>query len=267
MSVTFFLTSIRDRLRGLLADPRHLSILSALPVAVCAYLGALGLEGPSGQGSVFDYISYPLIAALFVALEALLLTRRLSTTAVVMTVIVAVYSQFVGKLTYLLYFNPHPALIQAELTETFFWLPALFVLSAFVPGLKRGRVVVGAFFALLAAISVGYAVPNGLAGQYLGVVYALFELLLANATLLVLTFNFIGFKENLARTSARAETMERLAYHDPLTELPNRLALERRLAAQIAGCRTGCQVAVAFIDLDDFKGVNDLHGHAVSDRS
>lgn len=261
-----FFAPVAARLRGLRQDPWRLSILGALPVAVCAYLVALGLERPSGQYNVFDHVSYLVIAAIFGGLEVLLLTRRWSTTRTVMTVIVVVYCQFIAKLVYLLYVSPRPHLIQAEFTETFFWIPALFVLSAFVPGMKRGRVVVGLFFTLFAAISVGYVVPHALAGENLGVVYALVEMLLANLTLLTLTHNFIGFRERLARTSTRAETMERLAYRDSLTALPNRLALEQNLTRQIADRSGDARLAVAFIDIDDFKRVNDTWGHAAGDQ-
>ena len=263
--VTFF-TPLAALLRGLRQDPWRLSILCALPVAICAYLVALMLERPSGQYSVFDHATYLIIAAVFGGLEVMLLTRRWTTNTAVMTVIVVVYCQFIGKLVYLLYVSPRPDLIQAEFTETFFWIPALFVLSAFVPGMKRGRVVVGLFFTLFSAISVGYILPNVLAGQNLGVVYALFEMLLANLTLLTLTHNFIGFRERLARTSTRAETMERLAYQDSLTALPNRLALEQNLTRQIAERSSDAKLAVAFIDIDDFKRVNDTWGHATGDQ-
>jgi diguanylate cyclase (GGDEF)-like protein len=58
-----------------------------------------------------------------------------------------------------------------------------------------------------------------------------------------------------------------LAEHDPLTGLANRLQLERRLNDMLQwAARAGQRVAVMFVDLDDFKPVNDTHGHAVGDR-
>ncbi|WP_160007370.1 EAL domain-containing protein [Rhizobium sp. 18055] len=66
----------------------------------------------------------------------------------------------------------------------------------------------------------------------------------------------------------RAEQMiEHLAQHDVLTGLPNRSLFDTRLrqAIQVAQRKRG-QVAVFYIDLDRFKAVNDLFGHAEGDR-
>lgn len=61
--------------------------------------------------------------------------------------------------------------------------------------------------------------------------------------------------------------LERLAYHDPLTGLPNRLACQKRLAAALErnAAHRGL-VALLFIDLDNFKQVNDSFGHGAGDR-
>jgi diguanylate cyclase (GGDEF)-like protein/PAS domain S-box-containing protein len=57
-----------------------------------------------------------------------------------------------------------------------------------------------------------------------------------------------------------------LATRDPLTGLPNRLLLGDRLNQAIAGAqREGAMLALMFIDLDHFKGVNDTLGHEVGD--
>jgi diguanylate cyclase (GGDEF)-like protein/PAS domain S-box-containing protein len=67
------------------------------------------------------------------------------------------------------------------------------------------------------------------------------------------------------RVQGRA-ALEHLAYHDGLTGLSNRPHLEDRLAIAIADSRRyGDQLAMAYIDLDHFKPVNDRYGHAAGD--
>ncbi len=61
--------------------------------------------------------------------------------------------------------------------------------------------------------------------------------------------------------------LEHRALHDPLTNLPNRALLSDRLSVALARrVRQGTAVGVIFVDLDNFKRVNDEHGHAVGDE-
>ncbi|MFC3228253.1 putative bifunctional diguanylate cyclase/phosphodiesterase [Marinibaculum pumilum] len=55
------------------------------------------------------------------------------------------------------------------------------------------------------------------------------------------------------------------AYFDQLTGLPNRQTIEERVQEAIAGLPEGESLALAFIDIDDFKKVNDFHNHSVGD--
>ena len=60
------------------------------------------------------------------------------------------------------------------------------------------------------------------------------------------------------------EELERRALHDPLTGLANRTLFHDRLGHALA--RRSGRVAVMFLDLDDFKTVNDAYGHAAGDK-
>ncbi len=63
------------------------------------------------------------------------------------------------------------------------------------------------------------------------------------------------------------DRLAHLALHDPLTDLPNRALFQEHLTVAIANARrSGSGGAVLFIDLDDFKLVNDSFGHAVGDE-
>jgi diguanylate cyclase (GGDEF)-like protein len=69
--------------------------------------------------------------------------------------------------------------------------------------------------------------------------------------------------------TARERSEERnqyLAYHDTLTGLGNRLLFREELQRAMAEKRTtGDSLAILFVDLDGFKGVNDAHGHSIGD--
>ena len=78
---------------------------------------------------------------------------------------------------------------------------------------------------------------------------------------------FVFSERDITEERALAAQLTHQALHDPLTGLANRALFEDRLAqAQSRVIRNGGFGAVLLIDLDDFKGVNDTHGHFVGDQ-
>ena len=78
---------------------------------------------------------------------------------------------------------------------------------------------------------------------------------------------FVSTQVAVAIERKQAETLlQHTARHDPLTDLPNRVFVLERLQASLARARReGKPMALLYLDLDDFKEVNDAFGHSVGD--
>lgn len=246
------------------------AFLLALPAPALALMLGLALERPSGQATPFDMLVYPTLAGLFLLLDLLLLARVLSFERVFVMAMGAGVLFFLAKLVYILYFLPPSADFFRELSETFPWVPAIYVMTSLLPLMRGGRTI--AFWCLvgMALLSVGYSVPHLWRGGSYGQVHALLQLTLANITFYALTHFFSLYMSRFVRSQTHIDTMERLAYTDVLTGLPNRLALESTLkrAATNSEPRSNSDketFALLFIDIDGFKLINDTMGHAAGD--
>ncbi|MEP1215693.1 MAG: diguanylate cyclase [Marinobacter sp.] len=110
-----------------------------------------------------------------------------------------------------------------------------------------------------------------------GVGYKNFDIILTstlevNPALAQATFSpedppFLGIARDITERKQTLELMEFRASHDSLTDLPNRnLFMDRLRLAVSQARRNGKKFAVFFIDLDNFKAINDAYGHGIGDQ-
>jgi len=80
------------------------------------------------------------------------------------------------------------------------------------------------------------------------------------------TRQYVALFSDISARKANEDRVRQLAFFDPLTELPNRRLLSDRLAqVLLTNKRSGHFGALLFLDLDNFKPLNDTHGHAIGD--
>jgi len=111
----------------------------------------------------------------------------------------------------------------------------------------------GVAVAIVPTVVGGRAIIHGNAAGLLLTVQGVFV-----AALVMVRIGLLSAQRDQAERA-----LEHQATHDPLTGLPNRLELVRRLAGAL---NQGIGCVLLFCDLDDFKGINDRYGHATGDR-
>ena len=236
-------------------------------VVVLVGVVALGHQVPvldPAAASVADTIVPPTLA--FFALCLLVLWRRPDLLRVVEVAQYAAYFPILLSLLALLLSQSTTEALRHESIASFaVWLPIVVVWSFIVFGSRRGPY---AAFGFLGAAGAVIAVHLA-GGETLGTAGAAFVLQsgVASAVFVVLLFALSHLLERQTASRIAAEVAAEYAIKDVLTGVFTRFALGVRFDQALSlALRSDRRLAVALVDLDGFKRVNDDLGHAAGDQ-
>lgn len=243
---------------GPLSLLRRRTYLVILPITVVAAL-VIYLLSAGQPGLTFNTVALPALALGVLLLLLGLLSGRMPLRSVEHGFYVLVVATFLGK--YVASVTHQDAPPDTALVEVFIWTPFVYVLAFLIDTPRRAMSRSAAVSAL--GILIGsYGVLSGTMP-----LVRLLEFHLAQGIILTMLYSLSSLKNQVLALQGQVGEMHRLAHLDPLTGISNRRQLELQLGHEVLRSqRYGTPWCVIMFDLDDFKGINDAHGHAVGDE-
>lgn len=249
-----------DSSDGLLRFKRRV-YLAAFPFCMAALLSAWTFKYAAGRISWLEQILFPALSVcLSLVALALLNWRSERIIAFIERSLFAVVALWmIARFVDIVLIGPAAAR-SAALADLLYWIPLVYVVAHLTFD-RSGTLICAAFLTLLLIIGL----PLALRDVHFGTINDSFVLLrfyLGNIIYIVLLVAFAKLKDLYARAESHAQNMAKLANTDPLVGLPNRRQLQTSLSKELERAkRFGRALSIVFFDLDQFKRINDLHGH------
>ncbi|MDL0430436.1 GGDEF domain-containing protein [Marinobacter sp. TBZ242] len=220
------------------------------------------------NGDPFIAIAYPVFAVVLAGLGVALWYRATSLRRMEIILIAAVGTMILSRLAWHFHFGDPLGQHLLLLAGGHYWAVGILIVSGFITLGYRGGMVTGVATFLFSAALAAYEILGCSAaaeGACQNWVY-LARIHLFLAILLALTSAGTFLRERTWGAFTRAETLQHWANTDPLCGLSNRRGADGFLAAEAAlADRYQRPLTIILIDIDQFKGINDDHGHKVGD--
>jgi len=215
----------------------------------------------------YEAWGYPVLGIYMVGFVAVLTWSSIPVKRV-MSVSHAVVSIFwLGLLTSRLFAGMESTLVAERVTPDVYLVFVLITIVAYLTFSTPTALNASVGLLLVATVVVGVRFASAVLNE--GSVAAVAHIWMYEAILgitILMLHALARSKDRYAAVLLEAARLHDLAYTDTLTSLPNRRELEERLEFTAAAANELKQpLSVVFFDLDDFKSVNDAHGHAVGD--
>ncbi|MFB9992989.1 GGDEF domain-containing protein [Deinococcus oregonensis] len=250
-----------------LGHDRRATYCLTLPLAAVGALASLALR--LGSGNAFDEIALPALVVLILGLWVLACTRRASVQFIDRVLLVGAWAFLLGRIGFILFASG--VTNRAELiAATAPWLPLLLMAHSWGLGERRALRLSLAALATTGLLTVVYALngqalpePDAQASTHTGMLNTLIQMLLAGAVTVMGQRAVLRHMRDQA-SGSRTWLATRGADQDPLTGLPNRMALEKLLIGLTARRPSG--LAVAVLSLDFLERVQHERGEAFTER-
>lgn len=221
-------------------------------------------------GNISGFTRFIFIFVLIVLLVAIWTLRsgRLPLRFFEEWVYLSVGSVMLAVLVYALYFEPQRALKDVSLFSLHLWLPFLYIF-VFLAHEKLGALVrAGGLYVLSVLVSVPALFSPAAVRSPLEEVNTLGLAYVSGVSIIAVLYFLTSMKDDLRQTELSAGHLKRLSETDSMTGILNRRGLEPIMEREVErASRHGNSLALILFDLDDFKILNDTHGHASGDEA
>jgi diguanylate cyclase len=249
------------------AEPHGKGILAMLWVGAVLVLLVWAVEWQAGLINPWDRWLLPILAGTFASLALWLMLQAKHRLWIHLGGVLAL-NLYIVVSVHLLLATGGDSPNEYQFLTTLYWLPLAYGLAfVFLPVRWAVGVALSSFGLAFGPIAIAAAL--GGAPTRWPETFATLVTVLAGAQVayIVLLRSVATMRADHLRTRERMRVVEALAGTDMLTGLPNRRALTERLESALAAAQRSSQpVVVALLDIDHFKRINDLHGHAAGDR-